>query len=132
MPCVRDKAKHVYYVHPLLFKERSTKVHRNRFIDAVKAELPSTILRDDSAVLLGYGYVKPLYLQPMYQEKICFGEYPFNLTKREYGQGNCPTCENLHNNTLITHEFIRPGISKKDLDDVFKAFEKVWENREEL
>ena len=132
MPHVRGGAKHVYYVHSMLFKEESTSLKRNRFIDAVKAELPPTMMRDDSTVLLGYGYVKPLYLQPLYQEKICFGEYPFSLSDRVYKKGDCPVCEKLHNNTLITHEFMRPGMSKDDLDDVVKAFEKVWENREEL
>jgi len=132
IPPARDGAKHVYYAHPLLFKEESTSIRRNRFIDAVKAELPPTIMRDDSAVLLSYGYVKPLYLQPLYQERICFGEYPFNLTTRTYKKGDCPVCEDLHENKLITHELMRPGMSKEDLDDVVKAFEKVWENREEF
>jgi len=132
MPHVRDEAKHVYYVHALLFKEENMEVHRNRFIDAVKAELPPTLMRDDSAVLLGYGYVKPLYLQPLYQERVCFGKYPFSLSNRVYKKGDCPVCEKLHNNTLIAHEFMRPGMRKEDLDDVVKAFEKVWKNREEL
>lgn len=132
IPPLRDEAKHVYYIHPLLFKEDSIHVHRNTFIDAVKAELPSTLMRDDSPVLLSYGYVKPLYLQPLYQEKICFGDYPFSLSERVYKEGDCPTCEKLHNDTLITHELMRPGMSTKDLDDVVNAFQKVWDNKEEL
>jgi len=137
IPCLeivsaRDDAKHVYYIHPMLFKEDTTTLHRNTFIDAVKAELPRTLMRDDSAVLLSYGYVKPLYLQPLYQEKICFGEYPFSLSDRVYKKGDCLVCEKLHNDTLITHELMRPGMSKEDLDDVVRAFEKVWENKEEL
>jgi len=108
MPKVRENATLVYYVHPIVFDEKSTDIHRNSFIDAVKAELPSTLLRDDSPVLLGYGYVKPLYLHPpLYQERVCFGEYPFSLTDRVYKKGDCPVCEKLHS-------------------------EKVWENREEL
>ncbi|WP_024955477.1 DegT/DnrJ/EryC1/StrS family aminotransferase [Sulfurospirillum arcachonense] len=132
IPPLRDEAKHVYYIHPLLFKEKSIACHRNKFIDAVKAELPPTLMRDDSPVLLSYGYVKPLYLQPLYQEKICFGEYPFSLSERVYKEGDCPVCEKLHNDILITHELMRPGMSKEDLDDVIKAFEKVWKNKEEL
>ena len=132
IPPVRKNVQHVYYVHPLLFNQESTSLHRNTFIDAVKAELPSTLMREDSPVLLSYGYVKPLYLQPIYQQKICFGDYPFNLTNRVYKKGDCPTCEDLHFNTLISHEFMRPSMQHKDLDDVVKAFEKVWENKEEL
>ena len=137
IPCLkiaktRLNATHVYYIHPIVFDENLAGVHRNKFIDAVKAELPKTIMRDDSDVLLSYGYVKPLYLQPLYQEKICFGNYPFNLTQREYKQGDCPICEDMHYNKLITHELMRPGMSKKDLDDVIGAFYKVWENIEEI
>ena len=137
IPCLkvaptRDKATHSYYIHPLLFDEKIAGIHRNRFIDAVKAELPKTTMRDDSDVLLSYGYVKPIYLQPLYQEKICFDTYPFNLTTREYKKGDCPICEDMHSNKLITHELMRPGMSKQDLNDVASAFEKVWENKNEL
>ncbi len=132
MPKARDGAKHVYYVHSMLFKEKSTSLHRNTFIDAVKAELPPTLMRDDSSVLLSYGYVKPLYLQALYQEKVCFGKYPFSLSDRVYKKGDCPVCEKLHKNTLVTHEFMRPKMCKNDLDDVVRAFEKVWRNKEEI
>ncbi|MEA2091900.1 MAG: DegT/DnrJ/EryC1/StrS family aminotransferase, partial [Campylobacterota bacterium] len=137
IPCLtlaksRKGAQHVYYVQAFTFDKKIAKISRKRFIDALKAELPKTTLRDDSDVLIGCGYVKPLYLQPLYQEKICFGDYPFSLTDRVYEKGDCPTCEKLHYDTLITHELMRPGMSKQDLDDVAHAFEKVWQNREEL
>ncbi len=137
IPCLevaktRKYSTHSYYVHTIIFNEKIAKVHRNIFIDAVKAELPRTLLRDDSKVLLSYGYCKPLYLQPLYQEKICFGEYPFNLTKREYLKGDCPNCEDMYENKLITHELMRPGMTKQDLDDVANAFQKVWDNKAEL
>ena len=67
-----------------------------------------------------------------HQEKICFGEYPFSLTERTYKEGDCPVCEDMHKNKLVTHELMRPGMSKEDLDDVVGAFYKVWENIEEL
>lgn len=137
IPCLnvaktREKATHSYYVHAMTFNEEIAGIHRNKFIDAVKAELPRTIMRDDSPVLLSYGYIKPLYLQPLYQEKICFGEYPFNLSEREYKKGDCPVCEDMHENKLVIHELMRPGMSKQDIDDVAAAFKKVWENKEEL
>ncbi len=137
IPCLtiaptRKNATHSYYIHPIIFNQDMITVNRNKFIDAVKAELPKTLLRDDSDVLLGYGYCKPLYLQPLYQEQICFDKYPFSLTNRVYSKGDCPTCEDMHYNKLITHELMRPGMTKEDLDDVIKAFTKVWNNRDEL
>jgi len=139
IPCIkptkiREGAKHVFYVHPLQFDAEVAGMHRNRFIDAVKAELPPTLLREESVVLLSYGYVKPLYLQPLYQEKIAFGRdgYPFSLSEVTYPKGLCPITEEMYFERIIIHEFIRPGMNKTDMDDVVRAFFKVWENREEL
>ena len=139
IPCIlptkiRPNAKHVFYVHPLQFDETIAGMHRNRFIDAVKAELPPTLLREESTVLLSYGYVKPLYLQPLYQERIAFGRdgYPFTQSDVTYPAGLCPVTEDMHYNRLVTHEFMRPGMTQSDMDDVILAFQKVWNNREEL
>jgi len=139
IPClkatkIREDSKHVYYIHALQFDEEVAGMHRNTFIDAVKAELPKTILRDESDVLLSYGYVKPLYLQPLYQEKIAFGKdgFPFSQSSIEYPKGLCPVTEKMHFDLLISHEFMRPGMSKEDLDDVISAFTKVWKHKKEL
>lgn len=139
IPCIlptkiREGAKHAFYVHPLQFDAEIAGMHRNRFIDAVKAELPPTLLREESTVLLSYGYVKPLYLQPLYQERIAFGRdgYPFNLSDVTYPQGLCPITEEMHFNRLVTHEFMRPGMTKTDMEDVVSAFAKVWDNKTEL
>ena len=133
---VREKSTHAYYAHTMTYDlELANEIHRNKFIDAVKAELPNTTLREDSPVLLGYGYVKPLYLLPMYQEQIAFGKdgYPFNLsTNINYNKGLCPLTEDMHYNKLFSHEFMRPGMKKEDMDDVINAFEKVWTHRNEL
>lgn len=137
LPClstvpIREEARHVYYIHPLIYSQESIEADRDTFINAVKAELPPTIMRDDSDVLLSYGYVQPIYWHPMYQERICFGKYPFNLSDHSYNRGDCPICESLHVKTLVTHELMRPGMQKEDLDDVVNAFEKVWTYRKEL
>ena len=131
---IRANCVHSFYVHPLELDAAKVGVHRDIFIKAVKAELPRSIMRDDSDVLMGCGYVKPIYLQPIFTHKIAFGSkgYPFNLSDQTYQRGDCPVCESLHFDKLFTHELMRPPMSKEDMDDVVKAFEKVWENQEEL
>ena len=131
---IRANCVHAFYVHPLELDAAKVGVHRDRFIEAVKAELPRSIMRDDSTVLMGCGYVKPIYLQPIFAHKIAFGSkgYPFNLSNQTYQKGDCPVCESLHFDKLFTHELMRPPMSREDMDDVVKAFVKVWENREEL
>lgn len=141
IPClkpavVRPDSTHVYYVHPLLFDKNIAGISRNLFAKAVRAELAPTGLREKEGVQLGCGYVKPLYLQPIYQHRIAFGSngYPFNLAQNNlnYERGLCPVTEQLHFETLMTHEFMRPPAAKEDLDDVIRAFWKVWEHRDEL
>ena len=139
IPCLRPAAtrpgcRHAFYVHALRYDAAVAGVPRNRFIDAVKAELPPTALRDDSAVLLSYGYVKPLYLQPIYRERVAIGRdgWPFTLSERRYGAGLCPVTERLHQHEMVTHEMFRPPMSERDMDAVADAFLKVWEQRAAL
>jgi len=143
IPCLqpastRADCTHVFYLHTLKFDSKVAGMHRNRFIEAVKAELMPTELRETEGVKVGCGYVKPLYLQPLYQKKIAYGKSgcPWTCDKYNrpisYGKGLCPTAEDMHDNVLVTHELMRPPMSKKDLDDVLEAFQKVWENRNEL
>lgn len=138
MPVVRDSCQHSYYVHALKFKPGTVDINREIFVDAVKAELMPIELREGEGVKIGCGYVKPLYLQPLYQQQLLYGDKgcPFNCPHYagniDYREGLCPVCEKMFYKELITHELMRPPMSKDDLDDVVKAFTKVWVNRDEL
>ena len=97
-------------------------------------------LRETEGIKIGCGYVKPLYLSPMFQNKIAYGSkgFPWSYAEKEngrvynYSKGICPVVEDLHFNRLIAHEYMRPGLTKQDLDDVIKAFYKVAENINEI
>lgn len=141
IPClemskVRSSAEHVYYVHSIKYNEQIAGVHRNKFVEAVKAELMPIELRETEGIKIGCGYTKPLYLQPMYQKQIAYGSkgFPWSASGRDYdySEGICPVTEDLHFNSLITHEYMRPGMTKEDLDDIVAAFEKVWKNVDEI
>ena len=129
---------HVYYVHALDYDQRLTGVPRERLVTALKAELPVTERREGEGPLMSMGYVRPLYLLPLFQQKIAFGKlgYPFKSPLYEgepnYMRGCCPNAEAAHFERVITHEMMRPGMNKSDLDDVAMAFEKVWRNLEAL
>lgn len=136
-PKIRDGATHTYYVQPMLYDENKMGVKRDKFIEAVKAELPATELREGEGPQLSGGYEKPLYLQPLYQKRIAFGAngYPFNLVADRnisYEKGICPVAERMHERELFLHEFMRPPVTKDDLDDVVKAFQKVYKYRNEI
>lgn len=134
-PKLRKGVEHAYYVHALKFNEEIAKISRETFVKAVQAELMPISLREAEGIKVSCGYVKPLYLMPLYQSKIAYGDssYPFNQrTKIDYNKGICPVCEQLHYKDIIIHELMRPGMSRTDLDDVANAFKKVWDNIDEL
>jgi perosamine synthetase len=134
MPKVQDGVEHVYYVHALSFDAEVAGLSRATFVKALKAELAPTELREGEGVLVGEGYVRPLYLQPLYQRQIGYGELgcPFKCPHYEgspnYAQGSCAEVEDAHFNRVITHELMRPPACRADLDDVADAFCKVADN----
>ncbi|QQR49843.1 DegT/DnrJ/EryC1/StrS family aminotransferase [bacterium] len=138
MPKVRQDSTHAYYLHAIKFNEQIAGVSRNTFVNAIKAELEVTEWRETEGVKINGGYVKPLYLQSIYQKKQVYGtsHYPWSLQAQgsevSYAQGICPVTERMHEHELIIHELMRPGMTTHDLDDVVRAFEKVWENRKVL
>ncbi len=137
-PALRPGCRHAYYVQSFRFDENRIGVPRNRFIEAVKAELPATELREAEGVRISTGYVKPIYLEPMYQKLIAYGDKgcPFKCPMYngipDYHKGLCPVAERLHEKELFSHELMRPPMTKLDLDDVVSAFDKVYKNRNTL
>jgi len=125
--------KHVYYMQPFKFKREIVGIGRNEFINAIKAEIPSAILREDTP-LIGAGYVKPLYLLPLFQQRATYCSFNCERYRGfvDYSKGICPVVEKLHFEELFTLEYMRPGISKEDMNDVIAAFIKVSQNIDEL
>jgi dTDP-4-amino-4,6-dideoxygalactose transaminase len=132
-PVVDCGSVHVYYVQAFKFSARIFGIHRNRFIEAIKAEIPSALMREETP-LIAAGYVRPLYLQPLYQKRAvgCSFNCPRYQGASSYEKGICLVTERMHFEELFTHEFMRPGMTKADLNDVVRAFEKVAENVAEL
>ncbi|MEE2885495.1 MAG: DegT/DnrJ/EryC1/StrS family aminotransferase [Chloroflexota bacterium] len=134
---VRKDCKHVYYVQPMEFNRDLVGVERDVFVDAVAAELPSSPDRE-GIPLVWSGYGKPLYLLPMYQQKSAIGGKgcPFACPHYEghvdYSIGICPVVEKVEKESLFMNDFIRPPATVEDMRDVVRAFEKVYENKDQL
>lgn len=132
-PVIEDHSKHVYYQQPFKFKKEVLGVSRDKFINAIKAEIPSAVLREDTP-LIGCGYVRPLYLLPLFQQRAA--SCSFNCKsyggKVDYSKGSCPNVELLHYEELFSHEYMRPAMMAEDMDDVVEAFNKVAQNIDEI
>jgi len=134
MPVVGPGNEHSYYVHAMSYDAAAMDLPRATFVEAVKAELPATELREGEGPLLGAGYVRPIYLEPMFQEQTAYGDKgcpfacPHYQGQVSYEKGICPNTERAHFETLISHEMMRPPVDEVDLDDVADAFLKVVDN----
>lgn len=132
LPALTDGSINTYYVYPVKFNKEIAGIDRNKFIEALNAEIPSAVLRE-TAPLIGAGYVKPLYLQPIYQQKAAWAYSPdLYAGNVDYSKGICPITEKMHFEVLFTHEYMRPGMSREDMMDVVNAMEKIFENAHEL
>ena len=120
---------HAYYVYPILLEdELLAKVSRERIVEALEAE---------GVDGLANGFAN-IHMLPMYQNKIAYGSKGFpwtsDINRREitYGKGVCPTAEYLHEYSVIGYEMCLHQLRDPDVDLIAKAFEKVWDNLEEL
>jgi dTDP-4-amino-4,6-dideoxygalactose transaminase len=128
LPKTDRDCKHVYFVYPIKYIEKEIGIPRNLFVKALNAE----------GIPFGAGYVQPIYLEPMYQKQICYGDLgcpfkcPLYKGKTDYRKGINPICERMHFEELFSTALCRYPLTKKDIDDVISGIKKVYENRKEL
>lgn len=134
-PTAPNHATHAFYVYPIKYNSSLIGVPRRRFIEAVAAELPEAATSDDIA--LSGGYVRPLYLNPIYQRRVAIGSngFPFNINpnvRYSYDKGLCPVAEHMYETECMISFLVRDPLSEKDMDDFADAIEKVVENIDAL
>jgi perosamine synthetase len=114
LPRKENVAKHVYFVYPIRLDETKAGINRDVFVKAISAE----------GIPFGAGYVKPLYLEPLYQSR--------KDAKERYTKGICPVCERLFEKEMMLTAVCRHPHTEDDMNDVVRAFEKVFQNIAEL
>lgn len=112
---------HVYYVFAFSYDEEKIGIPRNLFCDALNAE----------GIPVFAGYVKPLYLNPLYQERRAFAFKNYH-GKVNYSPGICPVTETLYEKELIGTTICRHPATIDDMKDVIRAIHKILENKQEL
>jgi len=128
LPVVEKNIKHVYYVYPIKIKKEAVGISRNKFIDALKAE----------GFTLSKGYVKPIYLLPIFQQKKVFNNTNFPFVSKyyqgrpSYSKGICPVCERMYEQELMLATICQHPNSKKEINLFIKAIKKVITNKDEI
>lgn len=134
---VADYVEHSYYAAVLNYDAAEAGLSRDTLLRALHGELPETEMRVGHGPLISGGYVRPIYLYPMFQQQTAFGDLgcpfkcPHYTGEVNYHAGICPETEHAHA-TIITHEYIQPSMETGDIDDVLHAFARVAENIDAL
>jgi dTDP-4-amino-4,6-dideoxygalactose transaminase len=127
-PGIADGCSHVFYFYVMKYDERATGIPRDLFVRAFAAE----------GFPMRAGYLKPLYLEPMYQKKIAIGRHGFPWSANaanvniSYARGICPTVERLQDKEILVTAFMHPPLTLDDMDLYTTAIEKVLKNRDPL
>lgn len=113
-PTIRPECTHVFYNYALKYDAEAAGIPRDLFVKALAAE----------GIPFGAGYVPPLYLSPIYQERQAFAFKHYTGSVR-YDKGICPVTERLHERDLVLTQVARPPAITADMDDVVRGIEKV-------
>ena len=116
VPVVRPDRTHVYYTYMMRLDEDEAGVSRRQIVEALTAE----------GAPCYEGYCRPLYLQPLYQ-----ADWP-GKDGRFYGPGLCPVTERLCDRELFYHVYLYEALRDPWVEEICRAFEKVWANRDKL
>lgn len=124
LPQPSKNVRHVYNVYGIRYDKNKVGIPRDVFIKALNVEgIPATA-----------GYPRPLYLNPLFQKKIAYGNKgcPFSCSfynrKVKYEKGLCPIAEDLCENSALWFPFVRPPATTDDMADVASAFTKIFSN----
>jgi perosamine synthetase len=117
IPMIYPNCLHVFYAYAIKYDKSRIGVSRDNFVKALNAE----------GIPFGAGYVKPLYLSPIYHDAkpLAFKIYQ---GKAKYNKGLCPITEKLHEEEIIVTVLTRPPAEISDMEDIVNAFEKIYDN----
>lgn len=127
-PVTREDCTHVYYLFPIRYLADKTGVSRANFVKAVAAE----------GVALAGGYVQPIYMEPMFQKLIAYGDKgcPFKCPMYDgspsYEMGICPTAETLYGSELMTTDICKYPNGTQEVDELITAIARVADNFDQL
>lgn len=116
-----DHVKHVYYQFGFSYDQEKIGIPRDLFCDALKEE----------GIPCSAGYVKPLYLNPLYLEKRAFA-FKHYTGDVKYEKGICPVAESLYEKEVITIQVCRYPATIDDMKDIIDAIYKILQNKQEL
>lgn len=127
IPLPEKGSTHVYYRYAIRIDPEVVGMRAPLLVRALNAE----------GMDFYVSYMKPLYLQPLYQSRIAYGKKgcpftcPMYKGRVDYSKGLCPNTERL-GDIIVSTEIVRPPQTFKDMDEIVCAIEKVVANKDQL
>lgn len=126
VPKIHKDNTHVYYRYAMKINEQKLGITRAQLSDAMSAE----------GFLMSKGYVKPIYLIPLFQEKKAFNDtgFPFNYDgmNPDYKKGLCPVAEHYFEQELMLTDICQHPYTAEHVDLFVTALKKVLAHKDEL
>jgi len=127
-PVVGENCEHGYYLYPIRYLKKKIDIPRNIFAKALQAE----------GISINEGYVKPIYLEPMFQKKLAYGENhcpfkcPLYKGSVNYDKGICPTTERMHFDEILVTDICKYPNTEVAVNEFISAIDKIVDNIQEL
>jgi perosamine synthetase len=127
-PVANSLVNHVYHVFGMTYDDAVLGLERERFLKALTAE----------GVPMSPGYPRPLYHNPLFQDRHAYGKRgcPFTCHLYDgnvsYAKGLCPVTEELCAKSALWMFVVRPPATLNDMKDIVDSFEKVLEHSADL
>lgn len=125
-PVIRPGCEHSFYRYLLRLDKDKVGVRAVRIVEALNAE----------GMDFYAGYI-PINTYPLYQRKTGFGDKgcPFKCPlyngAPDYSLNDLPNVREALDWTFST-EVVRPPLTHKNMDEIVRAFSKVWDNLDKL
>lgn len=119
-PSVEEGVDYCCFMLKWKWKPKEGMPNRNQLVDALQKE----------GIPVGKGYGRMMHENPIFTKKLAYTKgWPFSwngekLTDAKFGTGTLPISEAI-NQQFIWFKYINPPNTKKDMDDVIRAFEKI-------
>lgn len=121
-PHVAKGDRHVYYIYAMKVDAAKVGLSRNQ----LRTALDAGGRRRRPA-----GYVRPIYLYPMYEERVAKQKTGFGAGvsapepgRQTYARGLCPVTERMHFEELLTTNIIRADLGREDAMQLVTAIRR--------
>ena len=128
LPVVAEGNTHVYYRYVFKIDSNLLGIDRSTLLRAMEAE----------GFPLSPGYVKPIYMLPVFQQKQAFNNssFPFVFElydgNPDYKSGSCPVVERMYETELTLTDICQFPNTKDNIDEFMKALVRILDFKDEI